>query len=77
MPKGCAHIASTKSSEFPEPRNQGGVRGYPIRKIFGELFYICSTGVIPFGGNKLIVCFMVQIMHRNLYETSTSQKQFN
>ena len=23
MPKGCAHIASTKSTEYPEPRNQG------------------------------------------------------
>ena len=23
MPKGCAHIASTESTEYPEPRNQG------------------------------------------------------
>ena len=37
MPKGCAHIASTESTECPEPRNQGGVIGYPIREIWGEM----------------------------------------
>ena len=74
MPKGCAHIAST---EYPEPRNQGVMIGYPIREIWGEFIYICSTGVIPLGGNKLTTCFMVKIMHRNLWEISTSQKQFN
>ena len=37
MPKECAHIASTGSTEYPEPRNQGGVVGYPIREIWGEL----------------------------------------
>ena len=77
MPKGCAHIASTESTEYPEPRNQGGAIGYPIREIWGEFIYICSTGVILFEGNKSIACFMVQIMHRNLWEISTSQKQFN
>ena len=75
MPKGCAHIASTESTEFTEPRNQGGMIGYPIRNIWCEFIYICSTGVIPFGGSKLIVCFMVKIMHRNLWEVSTSQKK--
>ena len=35
-PKGCAHIASTESTECPEPRNQGGMIGHPIRKIWGE-----------------------------------------
>ena len=72
MPKGCAHIASTKSTEYPEPRNQGGTIGYPIREISSEFIYICSTGVIPLGGNKSIVCFMVQIIHRNLLEIITS-----
>ena len=77
MPKGCAHIASTESTEYPEPRNQGGMIGYPIREIWGKLFYICSTGVTPFGRNKSIVCFMLQIMHGNLYEILPSRKQFN
>ena len=36
MPKWCAHIASTESTECPEPRNQGGTIGHPIRKIWGE-----------------------------------------
>ena len=35
MPKGCAHIASTESTECPEPRNQGGTIGHPIREIWG------------------------------------------
>ena len=35
-PKGCAHIASTESTECPEPRNQGGAIGHPIRKMWGE-----------------------------------------
>ena len=26
MPKGCAHIASTESTECPEPSNQGGIQ---------------------------------------------------
>ena len=77
MPKGCAHIASTELTEYPDPTNQGGMIGYPIREIWGELIYICSTGVIPFGENKSIVCFMVQTMHRNLYKIFTSRKQFN
>ena len=34
--KGCAHIASTESTECPEPRNQGGAIGHPIREIWGE-----------------------------------------
>ena len=34
LPKGCAHIASTESTERPEPRNQGGMIGHPIRKIW-------------------------------------------
>ena len=34
MPKGCAHIASTESTECPEPRNQGGMIGHPIREIW-------------------------------------------
>ena len=37
MPKGCAHIASIESTECPEPRNQGGMMGHPIREIWGEL----------------------------------------
>ena len=45
MPKGCAHIASTKSTECPEPWNQGGVMGYPIREIWGEFICIWSTSV--------------------------------
>ena len=73
MPKGCTHIACTESTEYPEPRNQGGVIGYPIREIWGKFSYICSTGVISFGGNKLIACFMVQNIHRNLLEIITSQ----
>ena len=77
MPKGCAHIASTKSTECLEPRNQGGMIGYPIREIWSEFIYICSTGVITFGGNKSKVCFMAQITHRNLLEILSSQKQFN
>ena len=32
----CAHIASTESTECPEPRDQGGMIGHPIRKIWGE-----------------------------------------
>ena len=36
VPKGCAHIASTESIECPEPRNQWGAIGHPIRKIWGE-----------------------------------------
>ena len=39
-----------------------------------EFICICSTGVITIGGNKLIACFMVQIMHRNLYEILPSPK---
>ena len=39
MPKGCAHIANTKSTEYPEPRNQGGTMGYSIREICHE--FIC------------------------------------
>ena len=35
-PKGCAHIASTESTECPEPRNKGGMIDHPIRKIWGE-----------------------------------------
>ena len=27
MSKGCAHIASTESTECPEPRNQGSMIG--------------------------------------------------
>ena len=34
--KGCAHIASTESTKCPEPRNQGGMIGHPIREIWGE-----------------------------------------
>ena len=34
--KGCAHITSTESTECPEPRNQGGTIGHPIREIWGE-----------------------------------------
>ena len=34
--KGCAHIASTKSTECPGARNQGGTMGHPIREIWGE-----------------------------------------
>ena len=75
MPKGCAHIASTESTEYPEPRNQGGVISYPIRKIWGELIYICSTGVISFWNEKQKDYILTQIMHRNLYEISTSDKQ--
>ena len=36
MPKGCAPIASTESTECPESRNQGGMIGHPIRKIWSE-----------------------------------------
>ena len=61
MSKQCAHIASTESTECPELRNQGGAIDHQIRKMWGEFIYIDSTGVIPFGGNKSIVCFMVQI----------------
>ena len=68
MPNGCAHIANNKSTECPEPRNQGGVMGYPISVICYEFICICSTGVITIGGNNLKVCFMVQIRHKNLYE---------
>ena len=53
MPKGCAYIASTESTECPEPRNKGGMIGYPIREIWSELFYICSTGVIPCWNEQL------------------------
>ena len=52
MPKGCAHIASTKSTEYPEPMNQGGAMGYPIREICAEFICICSTGVITSGGTS-------------------------
>ena len=48
MPKGCAHIARTESIECPVPRDQGVMTGSPIREIWGELFYLCSAGVIPF-----------------------------
>ena len=34
MPKGCVHIASTESTECPEPRNQGGTIGHPIREFW-------------------------------------------
>ena len=77
MPKGCAHIASKESTECLEPRNQGGVIDYPIREIWREFIYICSTGVIPFGRNKSIFCFMVQNIHRNLLEIITSGMQLN
>ena len=39
-PKGCAHIASTESTECPEPRNQGGTISHPIRKIWGEHSFV-------------------------------------
>ena len=32
MPKGCAHIASTESTECPESRNQDGMIGHPIER---------------------------------------------
>ena len=35
MPKGCAYIASTESTECPWARNQQGVIDYPIREIWG------------------------------------------
>ena len=31
--KRCAHIASTKSTECPGARNQGGTIGHPIRAL--------------------------------------------
>ena len=34
MSKGCAHITTTKSTECPEPRNQGGVIGHPISGLW-------------------------------------------
>ena len=77
MPKGCADIASTKSTEYPEPRNQGCTIGIPISVICYEFICICSTGVITTGGNNSKVCFMVQILHRNLYGMKPSQKQIN
>ena len=44
MPKGCTHIASIKSTECPDKKNQGGQSG-----LHGVVFIcICSTGVIPF-----------------------------
>ena len=77
MPKGYAHIASTKSTECPEPRNQGDMMDYLISVICYELICICSTGVITIGGNNSKVCFMVQIIHRDLYEMKPSQNQIN
>ena len=35
--------------------------------LFIEFISICSAGVINFGGNHSKVCFMVQILHRNLW----------
>ena len=75
MPKGCAHIASTKSTEYPIPRNHGGVIGYPISVICYEFICICSTGVITIGGNNSKTYFMVQILHSNLQKILPSQKQ--
>ena len=46
--KRCAHIASTKSTECPEPRNQGGMIGPQINVFVIEFIYICSTSVINF-----------------------------
>ena len=40
MPKGCAYIASTESTECPWPRNQRAVIDYPIREIWGWLAWI-------------------------------------
>ena len=39
-PKGCAHVASTESTECPEPRNQGDTIDLPIREIWGWLAWI-------------------------------------
>ena len=49
--------------------------GYPISVICYEFICICCTGVITIEGNNLKVCFMVQVLHRNLWEILPSQKQ--
>ena len=77
MPKGCAHIASTKSTECSIPRNQGTQLDSQSMDLFIEFIYICSTGVSTIGRNNSKVCFMVQILHRNLWEILPSQKQIN
>ena len=77
MPKGCAHIANRESTEYSEPRNQGGTIGHPIREIWGELLCICSTSVISLKLNNSKDQISTQFMHRNLYEITTSQKQID
>ena len=72
MPKGCAYIASTESTECPEPRNQGGTIDHPIREIWGMIgmnsFTYVQQVLYPFEMNNLKDPISTQFMHRNLYE---------
>ena len=76
LPKGCAHIASTESTGCPEPRNQGGVIGHPIRKIWGEHSFALNQPMSKYlKMNNLKDHISTQFVHRSLREMSTSQKQ--
>ena len=68
--KRCAHIASTKLTECPELRNQGGVIGQPISGFFYEFIRIitvlctmCNFVEIPcvLEGKIGLVCW--QLLH--------------
>ena len=46
MPKGCAHIASTKSTECPEPRNQGGMINESMNFLLNLFAYVPQVSFI-------------------------------
>ena len=76
MPKGCAHIASTESTACPEQRNQGGVIGYPIRKIRGEHSFASNQPMSKYlKMNNTKDQISTQFVHRSLWEMSKSKKQ--
>ena len=74
-PKGCAYIASPEPTECPEPRNQGGMIGHPIRKIWGEHWFAQTQPVSKYlKMNNLKDQILTQFVHRSLWEMSTSWK---